>query len=142
MVTVEEQNDLPEATLREAELQRQLDGLQNQITELHKARERATDDPELSSEVQSLKEKLDEHSKYLEQSAEKLGRLESENLALRDENQALNTASNKKRRFRARIRSMPDLETPSSGAGVTHPSPVLDGDGASREKTGAARFTT
>ncbi|KAL0716143.1 hypothetical protein Bca4012_065465 [Brassica carinata] len=132
-------NDLLEATPRQVELQRQLDGLQNKATELHKAREGATDGPELSSEVQSLKEKLEEHSKYLEQSAEKLGRLESENLALRDENQALNMASNKKRHFRARIRSMPDLETPSSGAGVTHPSPVLDGDGAPREKTEAAQ---
>ncbi|KAF3542946.1 hypothetical protein DY000_02006582 [Brassica cretica] len=53
--------------------------------------------PELSSEVQSLKEKLNEHSKQLEQSTEKLSQLELENLNLCDENQALNTASNKKR---------------------------------------------
>ncbi|KAF3582607.1 hypothetical protein DY000_02031037 [Brassica cretica] len=53
-MAVEEQNELPEATPREAELQRKLD------------------------EVQSLKEKLDEHSKQLEQSAEKLSQLESE----------------------------------------------------------------
>ncbi|KAL0730358.1 hypothetical protein Bca4012_026451 [Brassica carinata] len=34
---------------------------------------------------------------------------------------------------------MQELETSSSGAGVAHPSPVLDGDGAPREKTGAAQ---
>ncbi|KAH0917436.1 hypothetical protein HID58_025096 [Brassica napus] len=94
-------SDLPEATQREAELQRQLDGLQSQVTELHKTREESN--PELSSKVQSLKEKLNEHSKQLEQSAEKLSQLESENLNLRDENQALNTASNQKRQFRAQI---------------------------------------
>ncbi|KAF2552970.1 hypothetical protein F2Q68_00034433 [Brassica cretica] len=82
-----------------AELQRQLDGLQSHVTDLHKAWE-ATENPELSSEVQRLKEKLDEHSKQLEQSAEKLTQLESENLVLRDKNQALNTASNKKYCFR------------------------------------------
>ena len=95
IMAVDEQNELPEATQREAKLQRQIDGLQSQVTELHKTREEAN--PELSSEFQSLKEKLNEHSKQLEQSAEKLSQLESENLNLRDENQALNTASNKKR---------------------------------------------
>ncbi|KAF2549104.1 hypothetical protein F2Q70_00021593 [Brassica cretica] len=75
--------------------ERQLDGLQSQVTELHKTREETN--PELSSEVQSLKEKLNEHSKQLEQSAKNLSLLESENLNLRDKNQALNTASNKKR---------------------------------------------
>ncbi|KAH0893027.1 hypothetical protein HID58_055456, partial [Brassica napus] len=78
---------------------RKIDGLQSQVTELHKTREEAN--PELSLEFQSLKEKLNEHSKQLEQSAEKLSQLESENLNLRDENQALNTKSNKKRRFRS-----------------------------------------
>ena len=111
-MAVDKQNELPEATKREAELQRQLDGLRSQVTELHKTREETNSD--LSSEVQSLKEKLNEHSKQLEQSAEKLSQLESENLNLRDENQALNTASNKKRRFRAQIRPMPTLETPNS----------------------------
>ncbi|KAH0893056.1 hypothetical protein HID58_055485 [Brassica napus] len=74
---------------------RHLDVLQSHVTELHKTREEAN--PELSSEVQSLKEKLNEHSKQLEQSTEKLSQLELENLNLCDENQALNTASNKKR---------------------------------------------
>ncbi|KAH0873040.1 hypothetical protein HID58_070402 [Brassica napus] len=70
-MAVDEQNELPEATQREADLQKQLD------------------------EVQSLKDKLDEHSKQLEQSAEKLSQLELENLTLRDKNQPLNTTSNK-----------------------------------------------
>ncbi|KAH0872915.1 LOW QUALITY PROTEIN: hypothetical protein HID58_070277 [Brassica napus] len=83
-------DELPEATQREAELQRQVDDLQDT-------------NPELSSEFQILKEKLDEHSKQLEQSAENLSQLESENLTLRDENQALNASSNNKRRFRTQI---------------------------------------
>ncbi|KAF3537264.1 hypothetical protein F2Q69_00022971 [Brassica cretica] len=83
--------------LQEKHLQRQLDGIQSQVTELNRARIEVVENLELSSEVQSLKEKLDEHSKQLEQSAEKLRQLELENLTLRDENQAINTASNKKR---------------------------------------------
>ncbi|KAH0858782.1 LOW QUALITY PROTEIN: hypothetical protein HID58_087043 [Brassica napus] len=94
-------DELPEATQREAELQRQIDDLQGQVTGLHRAREDTN--PELSSEFQILKEKLDEHSKRLEQSAKKLSQLESENLILRDENQALNAAGNKKRRFRTQV---------------------------------------
>ena len=54
---------------------------------MHKTWEEAN--PELSSEFQSLKEKLNEHSKQLEQHAEKLSQLELENLNLRDENQTL-----------------------------------------------------
>ncbi|KAF3590554.1 hypothetical protein DY000_02020409 [Brassica cretica] len=95
IMAVDEQVKLPEATQREAELQRQIDGLQSHVTELHKTREETN--PELSSEFQRLKEKLNEHSKQLEQSAEKLSQLKSENLTLRDENQALNAVSNKKR---------------------------------------------
>ncbi|KAF2557525.1 hypothetical protein F2Q68_00015679 [Brassica cretica] len=90
--------------------------------------------PELSPEVQSLKEKLNEHYKQLEQSAEKLSQLELENLNLRDENQALNTASNKKRRFQAQIRPMPTLETPNSGTGVNLPPTASGGDASAREK--------
>ncbi|KAF2590682.1 hypothetical protein F2Q70_00038798 [Brassica cretica] len=88
----DEQNELPKATPREAELQRQLDGIQSQVTELNRAQIEVAKNPELSSEVQSLKEKLDEHSKQLEQSTENLSQLESENLNLQDDNQALNTA--------------------------------------------------
>ncbi|KAH0898516.1 hypothetical protein HID58_048084 [Brassica napus] len=69
------------------------------ITELHKARE-TTENPELLPEVQSLKDQLNEHSKKLEQSAEKLGALEAENLVLRDKNQAPDKTSNKRQRFR------------------------------------------
>ncbi|KAF2571569.1 hypothetical protein F2Q70_00002698 [Brassica cretica] len=65
-MAVDEQNELPKATQREAELQRQLDGLQIEVTELQKTREETN--PEFSLEVQSLKEKLNEHSKQLEQS--------------------------------------------------------------------------
>ncbi|KAF2613860.1 hypothetical protein F2Q70_00011207 [Brassica cretica] len=37
-MTVDEQNELPEATQREAELQRQIDDLQGQLTGLHRTR--------------------------------------------------------------------------------------------------------
>ncbi|KAF3566075.1 hypothetical protein DY000_02014740 [Brassica cretica] len=135
-MAVDDQDNPSESTPREAELQRQLDGLQSQVTDLHKAQE-ATENPELSSEVQSLKEKLDEHSKQLEQSAEKLTQLDSENLVLRDKNQALNTASNKKRRFRTQVRSMPRLDTPNTARGTARqPS---DEAGASGEKVGDTR---
>ncbi|KAF2574505.1 hypothetical protein F2Q70_00003777 [Brassica cretica] len=82
----------------------------------------------------TLKGKLNEHSKQLEQSAEKLSQLESENLTLRDENQALNMASNKKRRFRTQVRPMPTLETPKSGMGANLPTMTLGGDASTREK--------
>ncbi|KAF3520283.1 hypothetical protein DY000_02060423 [Brassica cretica] len=97
--------------------------------------------PELLQEKQSskgnstsLKEKLNEHSKQLEQSAEKLSQLESENLNLRDESQALNTTSNKKRRFRAQIRPMPTLETPNSGTGVNLPPTTSQENAATHKK--------
>ncbi|KAF3515057.1 hypothetical protein F2Q69_00006805 [Brassica cretica] len=84
--------------------------------------------------LRSLKEKLNEHSKQLEQSAEKLSQPESENLNLRDENQALNTESNKERRFRAQIRPMPTLETPNSGTDANLPPTASGGDASTREK--------
>ncbi|XP_013673342.2 uncharacterized protein LOC106377623 [Brassica napus] len=119
-MAVDEQDNPSESTPREAELQRQLDGLQSQVTDLHKARE-ATENLELSSEVQCLKEKLDEHSKQQEQSAEKLTQLESENLVLRDKNQALNMS----------------LDTPNT-AGGTAQQPSGEA-GASGEKAGDTR---
>ena len=133
-MAVDEQNELPEATQREAELQRQLAGLRTKVTELHKAREEIMENPELSSEVQTLKQKLDDHSKQLEQSAEKLNQIESENLVPRDENQAFNTTSNKKHRFRTQIRSMLTLETPNSEGDTTCPPTTLNGDRATHEK--------
>ncbi|KAF2554912.1 hypothetical protein F2Q68_00016760 [Brassica cretica] len=112
-MAVGEQDELPKATQREAELQRQIGDLQGQVTGLRRTQEETN--PELSSEFQILKEKLNEHSKQLEQSTEKLSQLESKNPTLRDENQALNTVSNKKPRFRTQILPMPTLETPNSG---------------------------
>ena len=88
-MSVDEQTELPEVTMTEVEVQRQLGVIQSQVTELNRARLEVAENPELSSEVQTLKEKLDEHSKQLEQSAEKLSQLESKNLTLRDENKAL-----------------------------------------------------
>ncbi|KAF3528241.1 hypothetical protein DY000_02039664 [Brassica cretica] len=70
--------------------------------------------------------------------AEKLIQLESENLTLRDKNQALNTASNKKRRFRAQIRPMTTLEKPNSGTGVNIMPTTSHGDAATREKSNGA----
>ncbi|KAL0713422.1 hypothetical protein Bca4012_020400 [Brassica carinata] len=105
-MAVDVHDELPGSTPREVELQRQLDSLQSQVTELQRAQEKAAENPEILSEVQGLKNQLDEHSKRLEQSAEKLNQLEAENISLRDENQILNMVSNKKRRFRIRVRSM------------------------------------
>ncbi|KAF3515682.1 hypothetical protein DY000_02059757 [Brassica cretica] len=131
-MAVDEHDELPEATQRDAELQRQVNDLQGQVTGLHRTREDTN--PKLSSEFQILKEKLDEHSKQSEQSAEKLSQLESENLTLRDENQALNASNNNKRRFRTQVRPMPTLETPSSGAGANLPTTAPGGDASTREK--------
>ncbi|KAH0884267.1 hypothetical protein HID58_060363 [Brassica napus] len=120
IMAVDEHDELPEATQREAKLQRQIDDLQGQVTRLHRTREETN--PELSSEFKILKEKLDEHSKQLEQSAEKVSQLESENLTLRDENQALNAASNKKRRFRTQMktpRSRRSRSSPGDRGAVT-----------------------
>ncbi|KAF2590100.1 hypothetical protein F2Q70_00038383 [Brassica cretica] len=100
MMAVDEPDNPSESTPREAELQRQLDGLQSQ----------------------------------LEQSAEKFTQLESVNLVLRDKNQALNTVSNKKRRFHTQVRSMPSLDKPNTTRGTARqPS---DEAGASGEKAG------
>ncbi|KAF3510461.1 hypothetical protein F2Q69_00006639 [Brassica cretica] len=141
---MDKQNELPEATQREAEIQRQLDGLQKrreaqparigEPNPLVLGKNTLEANPELSLEFQSLKEKLNEHSKQLEQSAEKLSQLESENLSLRDENQALNTKSNKKRRFRSQVHPMPTLETPNSGIGANLPPTASGGDASTREK--------
>ncbi|KAF3576174.1 hypothetical protein DY000_02030646 [Brassica cretica] len=138
-MVVDKQNELPEATPREAEIQRQLDGIQSEVTELNRAWIEVAENPDLSSEIQSLKEKLDEHSKQLQQSAEMLSQLESENLTLRDENQTLNTTSNKKRRFKAQIRPMTTLETLNSGTGVNLSPTTLKGDAATRKKTNGAQ---
>ena len=140
IMAVDEQNELPAVTQREAELKRQLDGLQSQVTGLHRSQEEVVENPELSSEVQRLKEKLDEHSKQLEQSTEKLSQLKSKNLTLRDENQVLNTASNKKLRFQNQIRPMSTLETPKSGGDATLLPMTSQGDATMSKKTRDARI--
>ncbi|XP_033145294.1 uncharacterized protein LOC117133376 [Brassica rapa] len=58
-MAVDEHDELPKATQREAELETQIDDLQGQVTGLHRAREDIN--PELSLEFQIVKEKLDEH---------------------------------------------------------------------------------
>ena len=98
-MTVDEHNEPSDDAQRIAELQKQGDGKQSQITKMSRTREATGENPNLSSELQSLKEKLDEHAEKLEQSAEKLSQLQSENTVLREQNQARNTACNKKHRF-------------------------------------------
>lgn len=65
------QDERSTSTQREIDLQNQPDALQSQVTELHKAQDATPENPELFSEVQSLKEKLGKHSELLAQSAEK-----------------------------------------------------------------------
>uniref|UniRef100_A0A0D2ZR16 Retrotransposon gag domain-containing protein n=1 Tax=Brassica oleracea var. oleracea TaxID=109376 RepID=A0A0D2ZR16_BRAOL len=60
--------------------------------------------------------------------------LESENLTLRDKNQALNAASNKKRRFRTQVRPKPTLEIPNSRTGANLQNTAPGGDASTREK--------
>ncbi|KAF3554575.1 hypothetical protein F2Q69_00013611 [Brassica cretica] len=92
MTVGEHDGESPEASQTTAELQKKIDSLQGQITEIHRTQGNTGENSNLSSEVQSLKETLDEHSKPLELSAEKLSQLQSENTALRDQNQTLNMA--------------------------------------------------
>ncbi|KAF2531502.1 hypothetical protein F2Q70_00030527 [Brassica cretica] len=124
MTVGEHDGEPPEATQIVADLQQQIDGLRGQITDMHRTQGTTGENSNLSSEVQSLREKLDEHSKQLEQSAEKLGQLRTENAALRDQNQTLNAAGNKKRRFNTRVRPMGDLKTPSTGEDTTDAPPA------------------
>ncbi|KAG2271618.1 hypothetical protein Bca52824_066173 [Brassica carinata] len=102
---------------------------------MHRARETTGESPDLSTEVQNLKEKLDEHSKQMEQSTEKLSQLQSENTALRVQNQALNATGNKKRRFNTGIQPMGNLNTPTSGEGTTDTPPTSRVAGATWEGT-------
>ncbi|KAF3534742.1 hypothetical protein DY000_02042901 [Brassica cretica] len=73
--------------------------------------------------------------KSLEQSAEKLSQLQSDNTVLPDQNQALNTAGYKKRRFNTPIRPMGNLNTPSTAGGTTDTPPMSGVAGATREGT-------
>ncbi|KAF3554572.1 hypothetical protein F2Q69_00013612 [Brassica cretica] len=105
------------------------------ITDIHRTQGTTGENSNLSSEVQSLKEKLDEHSKQLELSAEKLSQLQSEDTALRDQNQTLNVAGNKKRRFNTRVQPIENLNTSSTGEGTTDTPPASGVAGATREGT-------
>ncbi|KAF3556705.1 hypothetical protein F2Q69_00013466 [Brassica cretica] len=124
-----------EAAQTTVKLQKRVDSLQSQITDMHRTGDSTEENHGLSSEVQSLKEKLDKHSKQLEQGAEKLNQLHSENAVLRDQNQALNATGNKKRRFNTRIRPMGNLNTPNSGEGTTGTPPTSGVAGETREGT-------
>ncbi|KAF3584710.1 hypothetical protein F2Q69_00028783 [Brassica cretica] len=113
---VDEHNEPSDDAQRVAELQKQVDGMQSQITEMNRTREATGENPNLSSEVQSLKEKLDEHSKQLEQSAEKLSQLLSENTVLQDQNQARSMGGNKKHRFNTQLLGSGVAEATHEGA--------------------------
>ncbi|KAF3583889.1 hypothetical protein F2Q69_00030220 [Brassica cretica] len=132
-MTVDEHSEPSDDAQRVAELQKQVDGMQSQITETNRTREATEENTNLSSEVQSVKEKLDEHSKQLEQSAEKLSQLQSENTVLRDQNQARSMVGNKKRRFNTQVRPMGNLNTPNSREGATDPASGSGVAGAMRE---------
>lgn len=66
-MAVDEQDNLLEATPREAELQRRLDGLQSQVTDLFRAWE-AAQNPEISPEDQNAEGQPDRHSEQMERS--------------------------------------------------------------------------
>uniref|UniRef100_M4FHT2 Uncharacterized protein n=1 Tax=Brassica campestris TaxID=3711 RepID=M4FHT2_BRACM len=85
-MTVDEHNEPSDDAQSVDELQKQPDGMQSQITEMNRNQEPTEEKPNLSLEVQSLKEKLDEHSKQLEQSTEKLSQVESKSTVLQDQN--------------------------------------------------------
>ncbi|KAF3610408.1 hypothetical protein DY000_02048200 [Brassica cretica] len=90
-----------------------------------------SDDAQRVAELQkqSLKKKLDKHSKQLEQGAKKLSQLQSENTVLRDQNHARSRAGNKKSCLNTQVRPMGNLNTPNSGEGATNPAP---GSGVAR----------
>ncbi|XP_013594494.1 PREDICTED: uncharacterized protein LOC106302554 [Brassica oleracea var. oleracea] len=135
MAVDEHDGEIPEATQTTVELQKRVDSLQGQIPDMHRTQGTTGENSNLSSEVQSLKEKLDEHSKQLELSAKKLSQLQSENSTLRDQNQTSNVAGNKKCRFNTRVRPMGNLNTPSTGEGTTDAPPASGAAGATREGT-------
>lgn len=79
-----------------------LEALLRQITEMNSTRESnntPTVNLKIISEVHTLEEKMEEYSKYMEQSIQKLSHLEAENLVLREENSVLNTMRKKRRMF-------------------------------------------
>ena len=57
-MTVDEHNEPSDDAQRVAELQKQVDGMESQITEMNRTREATEENPNLSSDVQSLKRSL------------------------------------------------------------------------------------
>lgn len=72
-----------------------------------------TDNHVIISEIQTLKEKMEEYSKQLNQSVQKLLQLKPNNLILREENSALSIAGKKQRRFQTQFQHMQPLGTPA-----------------------------
>ena len=133
-MTPEDDTNQVEATPREVELLNQLEALQSQITDLHKVQETMPGGHELLQEVQTLKDQLGEHSKQLQQSAEKLDAMEAENLVLQQENQTLGATGNKRKQFRAKVRPMASLSTPRNDGGTSR-QPAAAGDGPDSRET-------
>ena len=88
----------------------------------------------LLQEVQTPKDQLGEHSKQLQQSAEKLDAMEAENLVLQQENQTLGATGNKRKQFRAKVRPMASLSTPRNDGGTSR-QPAAAGDGPDSRET-------
>ncbi|KAH0853917.1 hypothetical protein HID58_073920 [Brassica napus] len=133
-MTPEDDTNQVEATPREVELLNRLEALQSQITDLHKVQETMPGGHELLQEVQTLKDQLGEHSKQLQQSAEKLDAMEAENLVLPQENQTLGATGKKWKRFRAKVRPMASLITPRNDGGTSR-QPAAAGDGPDSRET-------
>ncbi|KAF3551461.1 hypothetical protein DY000_02007607 [Brassica cretica] len=139
-IVVDEQDNIPESTTRESELQRQLDGLKSQegsnlnyvtivVDEQDNIPESTTRESELQRQLNGLKSQVTDLHKAREA---------IENPELSSENQALNTTNNKKRRFRTQVRSIPSFDTPNSvGDAARHPSSEA---GASGEKAGGMQI--
>lgn len=83
----------------------------------------STDDSELLSKVQVLKDTMNEHSKLLENSVENLSQLQAENLIFREENSPLHTTRNKQPRFHTWVRPMQSLGTVTEGGNSSRHAP-------------------
>ncbi|KAF3574956.1 hypothetical protein F2Q69_00058470 [Brassica cretica] len=121
-MAVDGQDELPEATLREAELQRQLDGIQSQVTELNRVR------VEVSGAKQSSSRSYGE-SRALFRSPELEGEARQTLQATGAERLTRSVNSG------PRFGPLPTRETPNYGTGVNLP----QGDAATREKAKGAQ---
>lgn len=124
-MTQNEHNEQFSATPVEIELQARIEALQSQVTELHRTWENnaSTDDSELLSNVQVLKDTMNEHSKLLENSVENLSQLQAENLIFREENSPLHMTRNKQPRFHTWVRPMQSLGTVTEGGNSSRHAP-------------------